>query len=497
MAAALAPIIILVLGLAAVVVADLFAPSPQRSYRFSLVTIALSFMASVFAMMQTRPKIDAETAPSFLVSIDQVLAFDSISSCFSALSLFLAFLAVGMSWQSFEEEQRSSGEYYSLLLTATLGAVLVAHCEELLTFFISFELLSIPLYMVVGYRRYDRRSAEAGLKYFLSGALSSALFLFGASWVFGAAGTTRYEFLRIGFLEHHLQPMLFGLMMILAAFAFKISSAPFHMWAPDTYQGAPIPVAAFLSAVPKAAMVGASLRLFLAVSEVLELELLVLISGLSVLSVLIGNLVALTQRDLTRLAAYSGVAQIGYILIGLATVLGAYGSHQFELASWALGAMLFYLLVYTVTNMAFWLILLTVSRQRKSTELDAFNGLSTSSPFLAFALLVCVFSLAGVPPLAGFVGKLYLFRAAFYLQPIMAIIGVLGSVISLYYYFNILRRCYFLKPGANVEPISLAPSLTGLLTVLLLLTLVGGLFPQFAEAGLGVADMMLRGQGGL
>lgn len=494
---ALAPILLLVLGLGVVVSADLVSSSPARSYRVSLFTIALGFVASVLSIMQEPPKVTPETSPSFLVSIDQVLAFDSISACFTALTLFLAFLAVGMSWDSFAEEQRSSGEYYSLLLTATLGAVLVAHCEELLTFFISFELLSIPLYMVVGFRRYDRCSAEAGLKYFLSGALSSALFLFGASWVFGACGTTKYELLRSGLLDEHLQPMLFGLMMILAAFAFKVAAAPFHMWAPDTYQGAPIPVAAFLSSVPKAAMVGASLRLFLAISEVLQVELLVLISGLSVLSVLIGNLVALTQRDLTRLAAYSGVAQIGYILIGLAAVLGAYGSHQFQLASWALGAMLFYLLVYTVTNIAFWLILLTVSRHRNSTELDAFNGLSTSSPFLAFALLICVFSLAGVPPLAGFVGKLYLFRAAFYLQPVMAFVGVVGSVLSLYYYFNILRRCYFLKPGANVEPITLAPTLTGLLTVLLLLTFVGGLFPQFAEAGLGLADLILRGQGGL
>lgn len=496
MTLALLPTLILVSGLAAVLVADLVKPSAVRSYRLALATVALAFVTSISGLMGGPVKI-GDDAPKFIQSIDEVLAFDAISQGFASLALFLAFLALGMSWNSFEEEQHSSGEYYSLLLTAALGGVLVAHAEELLTFFIAFELLSIPLYMVVGFRRYNRRSAEAGLKYFLSGALSSAIFLFGASWVFGAAGTTKFEGIVNGFREHHAQPLVFGLLMILAAFAFKMSAAPFHMWAPDTYQGAPIPVAAFLSSVPKVAMFAASIRLFLAVSEMLKFELLVLLSALSVLSVLIGNLVALTQRDLTRLAAYSGVAQIGYLFIGLATLLGAYGSRQFQLASESMGALLFYLVVYTVTNIAFWLILLTVARHRGSTELDAFNGLSTSSPFLAFALLICVFSLAGVPPLAGFVGKLYLFRVAFYVQPMMAFVGVVGSVISLYYYFNILRRCYFLKPGINVEPIELAPTFTGLLAILLSLTVLGGLLPMFAEAGLGVADLMLRTQGTL
>lgn len=493
---ALIPILLLALGLAAVVILDLIRPSAIRSYRTAILTIAVAFVTSVFAMAQGTTNLQAEGGYSFLGSIDQVLAFDPVSHGFSCLALFLAFLALGMSWDSFEEEQRSSGEYYSLLLTATLGAVIVLHAKELLTFFIAFELLSIPLYIVTGFRRYNRRSAEAGLKYFLSGALSSAIFLFGASWVFGAAGTTQYDLLSLGFKDH-IQPMVFGLLMILSAFGFKMSAAPFHMWAPDTYQGAPIPVAAFLSSVPKVAMIGATLRLFLAVSGTLYFEILVLISALSVLSVLIGNLVALTQRDLTRLAAYSGVAQIGYLMIGVATVIGGYGSSQVLLASESLAALLFYLVVYTVTNLAFWLILLTVARQRGSTELDAFNGLSTSSPFLAFALLICIFSLAGVPPTAGFVGKLYLFRAAFFLQPVMAFVGVVGSVISLYYYFNILRRCYFLKPGTNVEPIELAPSLTGLLVVLLGLTVVGGLVPWFGETCLGVADLMLSSQGSL
>lgn len=473
--------VVLTLGIGLVVVMDLIRPSAVRSYRLSLLILALAFAGSMI-------NLSSPPGPTW-VYLDAVLAFDTSAAVFSALAVFLAFLAVGISWASFEEEQQSSGEYYTLLLSATLGAVLVAHAEELVTFFIAFELLSIPLYMVVGFRRYHRRSAEAGLKYFLSGALSSAVFLFGASWIYGAAGSTHYSKIGDG-LSVHPQPLVFGLIMVLAAFAFKISAAPFHMWAPDTYEGAPIPVAAFLSSVPKVAMVGAMVRLFAANMDSMGVELMMIVAALSVLSIMIGNIVAITQREVSRLAAYSGVAQIGYILIGVAALMGANVSNRPELAVEALGALFFYLMVYTITNLAFWLILLNVGKARGSTDLDAFDGLSESSPGLALAMLVCCFSLAGVPPLAGFVGKLYLFRAAFYTLPVMAMFGVIGSVISLYYYFGILRRCYFLKAPAQARPVELSGSTRGLLGALLLLTLVGGLWPKVAEVCMMMAQRM-------
>lgn len=473
--------LILVLGMGAVIVSDLISPSAQRSYRLALLTLALSFVGAMVAL--TRP-----AGPTWKF-FDPVLSFDTLSIVFSGLAVFLAFLAVGISWGSFQEESQSAGEYYTLMLAATLGAVLVTHAKELLTFFIAFELLSIPLYMLAGFRRYHRKSAEAGLKYFLSGALSTAIFLFGASWIYGATGSTSYSSLARG-MEAHSQPLALGLLMVLAAFAFKMSAAPFHMWAPDTYEGAPIPVAAFLSSVPKAVMFAATLRL-LGSLGVMHVELMMALSALAVLSIAIGNLVALTQRELTRLAAYSGVAQIGYLLIGLSCVVLGLDSDKIGIAVDSLGALLFYLLVYTVTNLAFWLILLTVSRARGSTQIDAFDGLAQSSPPLAFALLVCLMSLAGAPPLAGFVGKLYLFRAALYAQPLMAVIGVIGSVLSLVYYFGILRRCYFLEPPAEARPINLTWTTRGLLAALLALTLLGGLVPTVAETCLQVAERML------
>lgn len=482
MSFALLPFLILTLGLCLLLVWDLVKPDAYRSYFVALLTVGLSVICEAVAFSHGKV---AVWAP-----IDRVLEFDPLSTGFSCLALFLACLAIGISQNSFDEEQSHSGEYYALLLTATLGAILVAHAEELLTFFLAFELLSIPLYILVGFRRYNRKSAEAGLKYFLSGALSSAVFLFGASWVFGSSGSTLYKDLLNGFEHGHQQPIVFGLLLIVAAFAFKISAAPFHMWAPDTYEGSPIPIAAFLSSVPKVVMFGAFTRLFGTASDHLGSELMLLLAALAILSIVIGNVVAITQSELTRLAAYSGVAQIGYLLIGLSAFVGLEGAGRHDQSHEALGSLLFYLVVYTITNMAFWVILLTVSKARGSTQLDAFNGLSKSSPYLAFTLMIAAFSLSGVPPLAGFIGKVFLFRAGFQSQPLMAFFGVLGSVISLYYYFNILRRCYFLSPADYDEPIELPVTNHILLGLLLLLTFTGGLLPFASESCFYVAERM-------
>lgn len=474
--------LVVAVGMFAVIVTDLWRPSAERTYRLSLMSLALAVICS-FANMTQAPG----PVWSFL---SDVLVFDTMSAVFSAIAVFLTFLCVGISWRAFAEERAHSAEYYSLMMASTLGAIVLVHVKELLTFFIAFELLSIPLYILVGFRRYHRKSAEAGLKYFLSGALSTAIFLFGASWVYGGCGTTNYDAIALG-LGENPQPVLLGLLMIMAAYAFKISAAPFHMWAPDTYEGAPIPVAAFLSSVPKVVMLGAAVRLFSTTSSVLDHEMMVLLSTLSILSVSLGNVVAITQKEVTRMAAYSAIAQIGYLLIGLSAVLGALSSARQELAGEALGAMLFFLTVYAVTNVAFWFILLIVGQARGSTDLDAFNGLAKSSPALALALLVALLSFAGVPPLAGFTGKVYLFRAAFYTQPLMAFFGVMGSIVSLVYYFGVLRRCYFFPPPEGTQPITLSRSSQGLLWVLLSLTLVGGLYPGFAQVCMRVGERMI------
>lgn len=383
-----------------------------------------------------------------------VVSSDALTAFLKALVCGLALLATAISLESFEEEQRHAGEYYTLILFSTLGGLVVVGAEEFLTFFVAFELMSIPLYTLVAFRRYSSASAEAGLKYFLTGAASSAILLFGISWIFGATGTTRFQFLTLRLNEANLSPFLVGVVMVLAALAFKISAAPFHMWSPDVYQGAPIPVAALLSTMPKAAMMGFAIRLF-----ALNLEgnvagvhfredWIMLVTALSLLSILIGNLVAITQSNVKRLLAFSGVAQIGYILIGLAAGMGE------KDASVALGSVLFYLVVYTVTNLMVWTIVLLVTRDSNSEEVRDFAGLAHRNPFLAFMLFLGLLSLAGVPPLAGFIGKIYLFRAALSVAPMLVVAGILGSVVSLYYYFGILRNVYFQGP-VKEEPLEL------------------------------------------
>lgn len=487
MSIALLPFLILCLGLALLLIVDLALPKGRQSYQIALTTLVAALLTELNAMLGSLvPGPSAEVWKP----IGQVLAFDPLAHTFSTLALFLAFVAVGISKDSFTEERTHSGEYYGLALTATLGAVLVAHSKELLTFFLAFELLSIPLYVLAGFHHYNRKSAEAGLKYFLAGALSSALFLFGASWVYGASGTTQFKELLNAYSQDHQQPLLLGVLLILSAFAFKLAAAPFHMWAPDTYEGAPIPVAAFLSTVPKSAMVAATIRLVLPLCDQLSDELMLVFASLAVLSIVIGNVVAITQSEITRMAAYSGIAQMGYLMIGISALVGIDGAGKPNLVQEFLGTLLFYLVVYTVTNLAFWLILLAVGKSKGSTRLDAFNGLSKTDPFLSFCLMIATFSLAGVPPLAGFVGKLYLFRAALYTQPIMAFFGVLGSVISLYYYFNILRRCYFLNPDEGDKPVQAERSLKLLVGGLLLLTFTSGLIPYFAEVCFKISEIM-------
>ncbi len=480
---ALLPVWALFFGLVAIVVGDLVKPAPARSYRLAVLACGVSTAGSIIAALQPTPEVYPPLA--------RVLALDPMGHVFAGLATGLALLAVGIAQDSFREEQTSSGEFYTLLLAATLGAVLVAHTQDILLLFIAFEMLSIPLYMVAGFRRYKRASAEAGLKYFLSGAVASAFFLFGASWIFGATGSTAYADIPSALLLH-AQPLLFALLMILAAFAFKLSAAPFHMWAPDTYQGAPVPVATFISTVPKAAMVGATLRLLFVAAPPFALEITIVLSALAVLSIIIGNAVALTQTDLPRLLAYSGVAQIGYLLIGLSVLTSTMYSADYSLAVEALGAVIFYLLVYTVTNVALWTVVLMVSKSKGSTEFSAFDGLSQTSPGMALALLFGTLSLAGLPPLAGFVGKVALFRVALTVQPLLAILGVLGSVVSLYYYFQILKRCYINPPSENAHPVLLSPSYRALLTIMLALSVVGGLYPGVANAALSLSERIFE-----
>ncbi|MGE0488407.1 MAG: NADH-quinone oxidoreductase subunit N [Vulcanimicrobiota bacterium] len=475
---ALSPDLVVTVGAVLVLLTDLFQPKSHRSCQG--LTAACLLVGLICSIMLGQ----SQLGPMHPWAA-RVLVVDSMTAACKGLICLLALLVVMVSYRSFDEEERHPGEYYTMILFVTLGMLVVAASNEFLTFFVAFELLSIPLYMLVGFRRYEVTSAEAGLKYFLTGAASSAILLFGISWIYGATATTQFNQLAQGVKPGTLSLFLLGLVFVLVALGFKISAAPFHMWAPDAYQGGPTPVVALLSTAPKAAMLVFILRLFAnnlnGLPEKYGPELMYLFAALATLSVVVGNLVALPQSDLRRLLAYSGVAQIGYILIG---VMSSVGNPSEGMGA---GSVLFYLVVYTLTNVGLWTVVQLIGSQTNSYAIADLAGLSRRNPFLALVLLFGLLSLAGAPPFSGFVGKVYLFRAAFSIEPMVVVVGVLGSVISLYYYFGILKLVYFDQPEEG-EVLAVAPVQKLVLSLCLASTVVLGLWPTLAEHCYQIAE---------
>jgi NADH-quinone oxidoreductase subunit N len=332
-----------------------------------------------------------------------------LTSAIKAVILLLATLSVAFAHSSFREAEQNAGEFYALILFSTLGALLCVSSQDLLMFFVAFELLSLPLYMLCAFRRYHSPSAEAGLKYFINGALSSAILLYGISWLYGSLGTTHLPTiaLRYAELEHAPAGLYLGCLMILAGLAFKVAAAPFHNWAPDVYSGAPPAVSVFLSTAPKVAMVGFIVRLFWGFLDgsglyfQLGTDWVFIFVILSVVSMFVGNLSALPQTDVRKILAYSGIAQIGYLFLGLAACSQA-NPHPDK----ALAAVLFYVTVYGISNLGAWAVLTVVGRERENLDLNSLKGLHQRSPMLAACLALCLMSLAGVPPLSGIYGQI-------------------------------------------------------------------------------------------
>lgn len=335
------------------------------------------------------------------------------------------------------------GEFYALLLLSVLGLSLMASAADLVMLFIAIETASIPLYVLAGFYLYDVRSAEAGLKYMLFGAVASAMLLYGLSLLYGMSGTTRLYDLPMALrqAEAPLWLIAMALVFVLAGFGFKIAAVPVHFWAPDVYEGAPTPVTGYLSTASKAAGFAVLLRFLIGAFADQASFWTLLIGILATASMLVGNYLALVQSNAKRLLAYSSIAQAGYILIGVAagTPLGATGA-------------VYYLIAYLVTNLAAFGILAVVEQAIGSSDLKALEGLQQRSAPLALAMLVALLSLGGIPPFAGFVAKLLVLGSAVEAGQIwLAFVGVFNSVIGLYYYLVVLKTVYRFTPG--VEPI--------------------------------------------
>ena len=346
-------------------------------------------------------------------------------------------------------------EFPVLVLLATTGMLMMISANDLIALYVGLELQSLALYVVAAFRRDSARSAEAGLKYFVLGALSSGMLLYGASLVYGFTGSTQFAVIAAA-----VQPsganlgLIFGLVFLMAGFAFKISAVPFHMWTPDVYEGAPTPVTAFFAAAPKLAAMALTVRVLITAFPAVTLEWQQIVVFLAIASMALGSFAAIGQTNIKRLMAYSSIGHMGYALVGLAA-----GSPE------GVAGLIVYLAIYLAMTLGTFACILAMRRGGRMVEdIDALSGLSRTNPMMAFMLAMLLFSLAGIPPLAGFFAKFYVFLAAIHAGLYaLAVIGVLLSVVGAYYYLRIVKLMYFDAPAERFEPMQ--PSLAAVLGV--------------------------------
>ncbi len=414
-----------------------------------------------------------------------LMAVDGFGLFFKALFLAAAALTILMSQRFLEVEGARPGEYYFLVLTATLGMMVMAGGTDLITILIGLETMAVSFYILAGFIKPNRRSNEAAIKYFVLGAFSLGILLYGMSLMYGLTGSTRLREIA-PLLEAHQGSLALTLAVILvvAGVGFKIAAVPFHMWAPDVYEGAPTPITAFLSVGSKAASFAMLLRLFVEGLPAAMPEWQTLFYVLAVLSMVVGNVAAITQSNVKRMLAYSSIAHAGYVLIGIVP-----GTER------GVTATLVYLFLYAFMQMGAFAVLALLRRADVlGDELKDLSGLFRRSPVAAIAMLIFMLSLGGIPPTAGFMGKVWVFGAAieagYYW---LAVIGVLNSAVSLYFYFRVVVFMW-IKTEVAASPVRLGPELGLAIGVTLVATLVLGMYPapvfEWAEASaraLGVA----------
>lgn len=415
---------------------------------------------------------------SGMVVVDPFAVFFKVVIGASAL-LVILFSVYSSEVQSVEKHR---GEFFSLLLALTLGMYLMAGSANLLMMILALELASLTSYVLAGYMKEAGDSSEASLKYIIYGALSSGLMLYGVSILYGLTGATDIYGVNKALSAGDVNEvaLLIASILIIAGFGYKISAVPFHFWTPDVYEGAPVTVTAFLSVASKAAGFAMMIRFFKVSfidSSVLDLpegmwasvqgfEWNNLFAVLSVLTMTLGNLVAVWQNNLKRLLAYSSIAHAGYMLMGVVI-----------LSDKGLAAILIYFVVYLFMNLGAFFVVMLVANKTGSEDIDSYKGLGHRSPMIAVAMVIFFISLTGLPPTAGFIGKLYLFIALLDAQWIwLAVVGALNSVISLYYYVRVLRNMFLREPEKDASPIHFTVPQIALLLVLLVPTIVLGLY---------------------
>jgi NADH-quinone oxidoreductase subunit N len=379
---------------------------------------------------------------------------DPFASFFKLVLLSTTFLVVLISGDSRRIAKASLGEFYALILMATLGYMLMASSADMVMIFVAIEMGSIPSYALAAFAREDRTSIEAGLKYFILGTISSAVMLYGMSFLFGLSGSTSVAATAAALSsgDASFGPAVVGMLLVLVGFAFKMTVVPFHMWVPDTYQGAPTPVTAYFSVVSKTAGLALLIRVLVSLQgafAALAVDWREVFVILSAMTMILGTVVGVVQTNVKRLLAYSSIAHVGYMFIGVAvgTELG------YE-------SVIVYLMTYIFMTVGAFFVVTAVARQAGGDDLEHFENLQRRAPLLAAALAIFLLSLAGIPPLAGFIGKFKVFSAAIEegssASLALAVIGILTSVVSLFFYCKVLRVMYLIEDRAGMEAVQVS-----------------------------------------
>lgn len=445
-----------------------FVPTAQELVRFApeiLLTVFVTILmlaesqmrggsrtrlaAAAFTALLAAAALSAFAAADPGPAFSNLLAVDGFSTFFRILVCTAGMLVVLISPNYLRQQGHDSGEYYALILLSVIGQCLMAASNELIMLFIGLECSSIASYVLAGYLRDDRRNNEAALKYFLLGSFASAFFLYGVAWLWGASGTTNLSELRRLLLDP--SSGVGGTMtaaataLLLVGLAFKVSAAPFQMWAPDVYQGAPAPVAGFLSVGPKAAAFAMFLRILMTTFLPIRERWEPVLWAVALATMVIGNFAALHQTNIKRLLAYSSIAHAGYILVAL-TAMSDTGA----------AAAMFYLAAYTFMNLgAFAVVTWVAGRDERHVELMDLAGLGRRSPVMAAVLSIFLLSLTGVPLTAGFFGKFYIFKAALDADLVwLAVLGLLNSAVAAYYYLRIIVMMYMQEPSMGAQPLA-------------------------------------------
>ena len=477
---ALAPEVIVAATIVVVLLVDLFTESHNKW--LTSVIGGIGTLAALVPILTLA--IDGTTRTMF----GGAYVVDDFALVTKALFLIAGYITVLLSNSYIGEGDYWEGEYYVLLASSVLGMVVMASARDLITIFVALELLSIPAYLLAGWRKRELTGNEAGMKYYLMGVFASAVMLYGMSLIFGGTGSTVLTVIgeRMNGSFGDTPAAALGIVFVLVGFAFKVSAVPFHTWAPDTYEGAPTPVTAFLSVASKAAGFVAMMSLifvaFYGNDEIYGPMMWIL----AALTMTVGNLIALRQTNIVRLFAYSSVAQAGFILAPLA-VAGA----STESGADAIRAIVTYLIIYTAMNLGAFAVIIAVARKTRSAEISTWGGLFEYAPGLTVSMTVFLFALAGIPPLGGWFAKFQVFSAVLgaggFGSAALGVVIAVNSVIALYYYANIARTMWFEPtPDGDKSPIRVQSAIGLAIGVTVIATLVFGVYPEsvgrFGEA---------------